>query len=73
MGCDVNSFEVKSIIGELDFVMKQMFQMDDVSEMMKETAELYQSNEDVMRQYDESCGKGAAVFIGKAIANFYRS
>ena len=29
-GCDVHSFEVKEIIGEYDFVSKQMYQMKDV-------------------------------------------
>lgn len=37
-GSDVNSFEVKELVGEYDFLSKQMYRMDDVTEMMLEYA-----------------------------------
>ena len=39
IGMDVSSFEVKALIGELDFVSKQLYQMDDVKELMLEIAD----------------------------------
>ena len=41
-GADVSSFEVKSLIGELDFVSKQLYQMEDVKQLMLELADSYE-------------------------------
>ncbi len=68
---DVNAFEVKQIVGEMDFVWKQLYQMEDVSGLMLEMAELYETNEDMIKYYDTAYGDGAAEFLGRAIRAFY--
>lgn len=70
-GKDVHSFQVKRIVGELDFVMKQLFRMEDVSAMMLETARLYLEDEGIARRCDEEYGEGGTRFIGQAIQTFY--
>lgn len=70
-GKDVNAFEVKQIVGEMDFVWKQLYQMEDVSGLMLEMAELYETNEDMIKYYDTAYGDGAAEFLGRAIRAFY--
>lgn len=72
IGTDVSSFEVKSLIGELDFVSKQLYQMDDVKELMLEIADSYEKNEDMRKSMDTPYGNGTAVFLGKAIREFYK-
>ena len=44
-GADVTAFEVKELIGEYDFVSKQLYQMKDVKTLMLELAGLYRSND----------------------------
>ena len=70
-GKDVNAFEVKQIVGEMDFVWKQLYQMEDVSGLMLEMAELYETNEDMIKYYNTAYGDGAAEFLGRAIRAFY--
>lgn len=70
--CDVYSFEVKGIVGEYDFVSKQMYQMEDVSKMMLEVSELYQTNEEIQKVQDSIYGVGATEFFGKALKAFYK-
>ena len=70
-GKDVNTFEVKQIVGEMDFVSKQLYQMEDVSGLMLEMAELYATNEEMIKYYDTAYGDGAAEFLGRAIRAFY--
>lgn len=73
MGCDVTLFEVKEIIGEYDFVAKQLYQMKDVSKLMLEMAELYETDQKMRLELDSRYGEGAADYIGKAIKAFYKS
>ena len=73
MGCDVTLFEVKEIVGEYDFVAKQLYQMKDVSKLMLEMAELYETDQKVRLELDSRYGEGAADYIGKAIKAFYKS
>ena len=70
---NVNAFEVKELIGEYDFVAKQMYQMEDVSKLMLELASTYQTNETMQKYQDSIYGEGTTLFIGQAIENFYRS
>ena len=71
-GCDIHSFEVKALVGEYDFVSKQLYQMEDVSKMMLEIAELYQTNQEIQKVQDSIYGGGATEFFGKAIEAFYQ-
>ena len=71
IGTDVNSFEVRQLIGEYDFVAKQLYQMSDVKEMMLEIAKEYKSNKEVQKGIDSVYGVGATAYIGEAIEAFY--
>lgn len=64
-GEDVTSFAVKEVVGEYDFVAKQLYQMKDVSAMMLEAAEEYQNNRKIQETLDKMYGEGAAIFIGR--------
>ncbi|MDE6700730.1 MAG: MerR family transcriptional regulator [Acetatifactor sp.] len=70
-GCDVHSFEVKEIIGEYDFVSKQLYQMKDVTKMMLELAEAYKTNRQIQEIQDSIYGEGTTAFFGEAIEAFY--
>lgn len=71
MGTDVNAMEVREIVGEYDFVAKQLYQMDDVSVLMKDLAASYQTNETMQKMQDSIYGDGATAYIGKALEAFY--
>ena len=69
---DINSFEIRSMIGEYDFVTKQMFQIPDATEMVLEIAKSYLTNQEIQAAQDGIYGDGATVYIGKAIEAFYK-
>ena len=71
IGTDVNSFEVRELIGEYDFVAKQLYQMEDVSELMLELAKEYRSNKDLQSVTDSMYGSGSTVYMGEALEAFY--
>lgn len=71
LGKDIHSFEVKQIVGEMDFVTKQLYQMKDASQLMLSMADLYESNHGIKTYYDRIYGEGAAAFIADAIRAFY--
>lgn len=70
-GCDLNSFEVKEIIGEYGFVMKQLCQIKDEKGLMLSMARSYR-NEQGREEIDEKYGDGAAEFFAQAIEAFYK-
>lgn len=70
-GKDVSTFEVKQIVGELDFVSRQLYQMDDVSAMMLELAEMYETDKGMAQYYDTAYGDGTAEYLSRAIRAFY--
>ena len=72
MGADVDSFEVKEVVGEIDFVSKQLYQMKDVSAFMLDMADMYLKNETLQKSTDQKYGEGASVFIGRALRTFYK-
>ena len=69
--CPVDSFEVKEIIGEYVFVMKQLYQLQDESGMMLSLAKTYR-REEVKKATDEKYGNGVAQFFIQAIEAFYK-
>ncbi len=71
MGTDVNSFEVRQLIGEYDFVAKQLYQIKDPKALLLDIAKGYQENEDLSKGIDSVYGDGAARYIGEAIEAFY--
>lgn len=68
---DVHCFEVRQIMGELDFVNKQMYTMDDVSALMLDMAGLYRDNEAVRTAFDAEYGDGMAAYLVNALTDFY--
>jgi len=69
-GSDLNSFEVKAIIGEYGFVMKQVCQMKEEEGLMLAIAQSYR-NKQCQQAIDEEYGEGAAEFFAQAIEAFY--
>lgn len=69
--CSADSFEVKEIIGEYGFVMKQLYQLKDEKGMMLSLAQTYR-NEEIKAAADEKYGDGAAQFFMRAIETFYK-
>jgi hypothetical protein len=70
-GTDVNSFEVRQLIGEYDFVAKQLYQVKDAKALMLDLARGYQEDEALAKGVDSVYGEGSANYIGKAIEAFY--
>lgn len=71
-GYPVDSFEVKEVIGEYGFVVKQMFRIKYEKEIMLRLAEVYQTNERVKRECDQQYGEGVAGFFAEAVTGFYK-
>ena len=70
-GTDVNSFEVRQLIGEYDFVAKQLYQVEDAKPLLLDIAKGYRENAELAAGADSIYGKGAAAFIGEAMEAFY--
>ena len=70
-GQDVNSFEVKELVEEYDFVTKQMFQLSDATSMELEMAAIYRTNKEIQAVQDSIYGEGTTEFIGQVIEAFY--
>ena len=67
----VNSFEVKELVEEYDFVTKQMFQLPDATSMELEIAAIYRTNKEIQAVQDSIYGEGTTEFIGQVIEAFY--
>ena len=68
--CAVDSFEVKEIVGEYGFVMKQFSQIKEEKGFMLAQAQYYR-NEKIKPMKDEKYGDGASDFFAQAIEAFY--
>ena len=66
------AFEVKAIVGEYDFVAKQLYQMPDVRLMLLEMAELYIGDDKFKTVIDAQYGVGSSEYIGRALKEFYK-
>lgn len=67
IGMDVNSFEVRKLIGEYNFVAKQLYQMDDITKLLLEIAKDYKRNSEAKSEIDAIYSTGSPSYIGKAI------
>lgn len=67
---DINSFEIRELIGEYGFVLKQFLQMKDEKNMMLAQAETYLDVR-VAAVTDEQYGDGFSNFLNRAIIAFY--
>ncbi len=68
--CTVDSFEVKEIVGEYGFVMKQLSQIKEEKGFMLAQAQYYR-NEKIKPMTDKKYGDGASEFFAQAIEAFY--
>jgi len=71
INCPVDSFEVKELVAEYGFVMKQFSQIKDERGMMLFVAHSYQDPM-VKSKTDEKYGERAADFFAQAIEEFYK-
>ena len=69
-GSVVDSFEVKEIVAEFGFVLKQVTQVKYESDLMRAQA-VYYRNERIVKSTDEKYGEGTAKFFAQAIEAFY--
>lgn len=69
--CDIDSFEVKELVGEYGFVMKQLAQIKEEKGFMMAQAQ-YNRNEQIKPMIDEKYGEGASDFFAQAIENYYK-
>ena len=70
-GADVNSFAVRQLIGEYDFVAKQLYQVKDAKPLLMDIAREYRENKELAKGIDSVYGSGAAKYMGDAIEAFY--
>lgn len=70
--CDIDSFEVKELVGEYGFVMKQLAQIKEEKGFMMAQAQYYRNNEQIKPMIDEKYGEGASDFFAQAIENYYK-
>lgn len=68
--CDIDSFEVKELVGEYGFIMKQFSQIKEEKGFMMAQAQYYR-NEKIRPMIDEKYGEGASDFFAQAIESFY--
>lgn len=69
--CDIDSFEVKELVGEYGFVMKQLSQIKEEKGFMMAQTQYYR-NEQIKPMIDEKYGEGASDFFAQAIENYYK-
>mgnify|MGYP000042155964 FL=1 len=69
--CDIDSFEVKELVGEYGFVMKQLAQIKEEKGFMMAQTQYYR-NEQIKLMIDEKYGEGASDFFAQAIENYYK-
>ena len=69
--CDIDSFEVKELVGEYGFVMKQLAQIKEEKGFMMAQTQYYR-NEQIEPMIDEKYGEGASDFFAQAIENYYK-
>ena len=69
--CDIDSFEVKELVGEYGFVMKQLAQIKEEKGFMMAQTQYYR-NEQIKPMIDEKYGEGASDFFAQSIENYYK-
>ena len=69
--CPLDSFEVREIVNEYRFVMKQFSQIKEEREFMLATARFWRK-EPSKSTMDQKYGEGAAAFFADAVETFYQ-
>ena len=68
---DVNCFEIRELIAEYGFVMKQFLQLKSENGIMLSQAQLYGEDERVKEATDREYGEGFSDYLNKAMIAFY--
>jgi len=71
MGKDVSSCEIKEVIGEYGFMVKQLYQLKDERPFMLDIAASYKNFKRMKTALDEKYGVGITDFFVKALDEFY--
>ncbi len=71
-GMDVNSQEIRALVGEYDFINKQIFQLPNAAAMVLEIAKAYRESKEFQQAQDSIYGEGATEYIGRALEAFYK-
>ncbi len=69
-GLDTDSFDIRALIGEYGFVLKQVLQLKDEKEMMLSQAKVYRDDH-VKEDMDKKYGDGFPDYLSRAIIAFY--
>ena len=64
--------QIRTFLKKLDFVSKQLYQMEDVKQLMLEIADSYEKNPAMSESMDKQYGAGTAEYLGKAVREFYK-
>lgn len=67
-----NSFEIKEVIGEYGFIVKQLYQIKDEKELMLGILSWYKEDK-VIDANDKQYGKGITEFFVQAVRGFYQT
>lgn len=67
-GVPVTDFQVKSLVGELDYVIKEFLQVEDAS--LKNLISAYRTNPELMEIKHKAFGPGMAEYMADAIEAF---
>ena len=67
-----DSFEVKSLIGEYEFVSKQLYQISDAEKLMLDLADYYEEDRTAKEAFDGQYGEGAAQFFAGAVREYFQ-
>lgn len=67
-----DSFEVKSLIGEYEFVSKQLYQISDAEKLMLDLADYYEEDRTAKEDFDGQYGEGAAQFFAGAVREYFQ-
>ena len=70
---EVHSPEVMALVKEYEAISREMYQMEDVSGLLLELAELYKTNRQAQEATDSIYGKGATEFWGRALETFCKN
>ena len=70
---EADSPQIKSLVREYDAVSRELYQMEDVSLLLLETAGLWKTNKQIQEVTDSIYGEGATEFFGRELEAFYKN
>lgn len=70
---DPATFEVRRIVGEYEFICRQLYQVKDIKGLMLKQAEMFLHDQSTISSMDQSYESGSSNFIGAAIQAYYHN